>query len=70
MHSEGDIDAKTQRTPRQPRPGLIPHCFDRIVIQGYLLLLTRHEHIHFFLDVHGLYPITPQVLAKRTLEYR
>ena len=42
------------------------HCFDRIVIQGYLPLLTRPEHIvHFFRDVHGQYPITPQVLAKR-----
>ena len=41
------------------------HCFDRIVIQGYLPLLTRPEHIvHFFRDVHGIYPITPQVLAK------
>src|SRR5215831_3179140 len=29
------------------------HCFDRIVIQGYLPLLTRPEHIvHFFRDVH------------------
>lgn len=47
------------------------HCFDRIVLQGYLPLLTRPEHIvHFFRDVHGQYPITPQVLAKRTLEYR
>src|SRR6266436_1552099 len=46
-------------------------CFDRIVIQGYLPLLTRPEHIvHFFRDVHGLYPITPQVLAQRTGEYR
>ncbi|HXB71918.1 MAG TPA: hypothetical protein VNY05_27020 [Candidatus Acidoferrales bacterium] len=37
------------------------HCFDRIVvIQGYLPLLTRPEHIvHFFRDVHGLDPITP-----------
>jgi hypothetical protein len=35
------------------------HCFDRIVIQGYLPLLTRPEHIvHFFGDVHGQYPIT------------
>jgi hypothetical protein len=50
---------------------LVYHCFDRIVIQGYLPLLTRPEHIvHFFRDVHGLYPITPQVLAKRTAEYR
>ena len=47
------------------------HCFDRIVIQGYLPLLTRPEHIvHFFRDVHGQYPITPQILAKRTSEYR
>jgi hypothetical protein len=47
------------------------HCFDRIVIQGYLPLLTRPAHIvHFFRDVHGQYPITPQVLAKRTSEYR
>lgn len=47
------------------------HCFDRIVIQGYLPLLTRPAHIvHFFRDVHGLYPITPEVLAKRTKEYR
>jgi hypothetical protein len=47
------------------------HCFDRIVIQGYLPLLTRPEHIvYFFRDVHGQYPITPQVLASRTLQYR
>ena len=40
------------------------HCFDRIVIQGYLPLLTRPEHIvHFFRDVHGIYPITKQALA-------
>ena len=47
------------------------HCFDRIVIQGYLPLLTRPEHIvHFFRDVHGFYPITKQALAKRTDEYQ
>jgi len=47
------------------------HCFDRIVIQGYLPLLTRPEHIvYFFRDVHGQYPITGKVLAKRTNEYR
>ncbi len=29
---------------------LVYHCFDRVVIQGYLPLLTREEHIvHFFL---------------------
>ncbi len=47
------------------------HCFDRIVVQGYLPLLTREEHIvHFFRDVQGLYPITKEVLSKRTGEYK
>jgi hypothetical protein len=47
------------------------HCFDRIVIQGYLPLLTREEHIvHFFRDVHGIYPITKEALRKRTQEYQ
>ena len=40
-------------------------------IQGYLPLLTRPAHVvHFFRDVHGIYPITKEVLAKRTNEYR
>lgn len=47
------------------------HCFDRIVIQGYLPLLTRPEHIvHFFRDVHGIYPITKDALARRTDDYQ
>ncbi|MGH8524228.1 MAG: hypothetical protein ACREXY_08440 [Gammaproteobacteria bacterium] len=47
------------------------HCFDRIVIQGYLPLLTRPEHlVHFFRDVHRIYPLTKDVLAKRTHEYQ
>src|SRR5437667_1899966 len=50
---------------------LVYHCFDRIVIQGYLPLLTRPEHIvHFFPDVHKIYPITKEALAKRTQEYQ
>ena len=51
--------------------GFVYHCFDRIVIQGYLPLLTRPEHIvHFFRDVHGVSPLTKDVLAKRTHEYQ
>jgi hypothetical protein len=47
------------------------HCFDRIVIQGYLPLLTREEHmVHFFRDVLGLYPITKDVVSRRTSEYK
>jgi hypothetical protein len=43
------------------------HCFDRIVIQGYLPLWTRPEPIvHFFRDGHGIDPITKPALAKRT----
>ena len=35
------------------------HCFDRIVIQGYLPLLSRSEHVvYFFRNVQGIYPIT------------
>jgi hypothetical protein len=50
---------------------LVYHCFDRIVIQGYLPLLTREEHIvHLFRDVHRIYPITKQALAARTQEYQ
>src|ERR1700738_3727970 len=51
--------------------GFVYHCFDRIVIQGYLPLLTREGHIvHFFRDVHGIYPITKDALRARTTEYQ
>lgn len=47
------------------------HCFDRIVIQGYLPLLAREAHIvYWFRNVHGVYPITTEALKKRTEEYR
>jgi len=47
------------------------HCFDRVVVQGYLPLLTRPEHIvHFFRDVHRIYPITKPALAQRTKDYQ
>lgn len=50
---------------------LVYHCFDRVVIQGYLPLLTRPEHIvHFFRDVHHIAPITKEVLIQRTTEYK
>jgi hypothetical protein len=51
--------------------GFVYHYFDRIVIQGYLPLLTRERHIvHFFRDVHGIYPITKDALRARTTEYQ
>ena len=50
---------------------LVYHCFDRLVILAYLPLLTRPEQVvYFFRDVNGIWPITPQVLRRRTEEYR
>jgi hypothetical protein len=50
---------------------LVYHCFDRIVIQGYLPMLISPEHIvYFFRDVHRIYPITKQVLRQRTRDYQ
>lgn len=47
------------------------HCFDRIVIQGYLPLLCRPEHlVHFYRDVRGIEPITKELLRQRTDEYQ
>ena len=47
------------------------HCFDRIVIQGYLPLLAREAHIvYWFRNVLGVYPVTTEALKKRTEEYR
>jgi len=46
------------------------HCFDRIVILGYLPLLTRPENIvYFFRDVHQVGVITKEVLRQRTDDY-
>ena len=47
------------------------HCFDRIVIRGYLSMLSRPEHIvYFFRDVLGIPCITKEVLARRTVDYQ
>jgi len=47
------------------------HCFDRIVIQSYLPLLSRPEHIvYLYRHVHGIAPITKELFRKRTTEYQ
>jgi hypothetical protein len=47
------------------------HCFDRIVINGYLSMLSRPEQIsYFFRQVLGIKAITKEVFAKRTSEYQ
>src|SRR5882762_918741 len=46
------------------------HCFDRIVINGYLSALTRPENaVYFFREVLGVGAITKEVLRKRTDNY-
>ena len=47
------------------------HCFDRIVIHGYLSGLSRPEQVvYFFRDVIGVPVVDKTVLSKRTGEYR
>ena len=47
------------------------HCFDRIVIHGYLSALTRPEQVvYFFRDVVGVKVVDKEVLSRRTGEYR
>jgi hypothetical protein len=47
------------------------HCFDRIVIHGYLSGLSRPEQVvYFFRQVVGVAAVDKQVLSQRTDEYR
>jgi len=47
------------------------HCFDRLVIHGYLSGLTRPEQVvYFFREVVGLPMITKEVLSQRTNDYQ
>jgi hypothetical protein len=46
------------------------HCFDRIVVNGYLTGLMRPENVvYFFRNVLGIRAITPEVLRQRTAAY-
>jgi hypothetical protein len=47
------------------------HCFDRIVIHGYLTRLSRPEHVvYFFHEVIGAPVITKEILSERTNRYQ
>lgn len=47
------------------------HCFDRIVINGYLSALTRPENVvYFFWVILGIQAVTKEILAKRTQDYQ
>src|SRR5215467_538242 len=47
------------------------HCFDRIVIYGYLSGLSRPEQVvHFFRNVVGVASVSKEVLNQRTGDYQ
>jgi hypothetical protein len=47
------------------------HCFDRVVINGYLSGLSRPDQVvYFFRNVVGVPIVDKDVLSKRTNEYR
>jgi hypothetical protein len=47
------------------------HCFDRIVIHGFLSGLSRPEQVvYFFREVLGIPVVSKEVLSRRTDDYR
>lgn len=47
------------------------HCFDRIVIHGYLSSLSRPEQVvHFFRQVVGVPVVSKEILSRRTADYQ
>jgi hypothetical protein len=50
---------------------LVYHCFDRIVINGYLSGLSRPEQVvYFFRHVLGIPVVSKEILSQRTNDYR
>ena len=50
---------------------IVYHCFDRIVIHGYLSGLSRPEQVvHFFRRVVGVAAVDKEVLSRRTADYQ
>ena len=47
------------------------HCFDRVVISGYLSFLTRENNVvYFFRQVCGYPGLSKEVFSQRTKDYR
>ena len=47
------------------------HCFDRIVIHGYLTALSRPELVvHYFRDIVGVAEVSKEALSQRTNDYQ
>ena len=50
---------------------LVYHCFDRMVIHGYLSGLSRPEQVvYFFRQVLGIPVVSKEILSQRTNDYR
>jgi hypothetical protein len=50
---------------------LVYHCFDRVVIHGYLSGLSRPEQVvYFFRHVLGIPVVSKEILSQRTNDYR
>src|SRR5437667_10264814 len=50
---------------------LVYHCFDRMVIHGYLRGLSRPEQVvYFFRQVLGVPVVSKEILSQRTNDYR
>jgi hypothetical protein len=47
------------------------HCIDRVIINGYLSMLSRPENVvYFFRQVVGVPSVTQEVLRERTQDYQ
>src|SRR6202171_5398899 len=46
------------------------HCFDRIVIHGYLTLSRPGQIVHFFRQVLGMPVVSKEILSRRTADYQ
>ena len=50
---------------------LVYHCFDRIVIRGYLTALSRPELlVHFFREIVGVAEVSKEALSQRMADYQ
>jgi hypothetical protein len=70
-HHEGGEPMETLMQILEPMLVFVYHCFDRIVINGYVSMLSRPGNVvYFFQQVLGMTCITKEVLSKRTNDYR
>jgi hypothetical protein len=68
---EGRLDRVKLTMPFGDLLAFVYHCFDRIVICGYLSGLSRPEQVvYFFRQVVGVPVVSKEVLSQRTADYQ